>query len=192
MQQGILVYYTKYPVYILKVFVVWKFYCPVAYFLPGCTLVREVNILDFHGLFLVIDKLGWDRISRKLPAILNIAITFLLVTIGWVFFRAETLPEAWLYLDHMFNPKWMLSCSDVLIFRGDIIHNRAVFTLCIALAITFFPNKIVEQVKEDFAENPNFQSQTIWLQGTAVIIFLILSAATLGGSSYSPFLYFRF
>ncbi|MBT3192709.1 MAG: MBOAT family protein, partial [Verrucomicrobia bacterium] len=48
----------------------------------------------YHGTFLSLDKLverrGWPRPHR----IVAVPATFLLVTIGWVFFRTETLAEA--------------------------------------------------------------------------------------------------
>lgn len=52
-----------------------------------------------HGSMLVFERLQGKRsIYRNLPRPARMAITFLIVCIGWVFFRADTLPQAISYL----------------------------------------------------------------------------------------------
>ena len=44
---------------------------------------------------------GRDRVYRRLPRAVRIALTFPIVCVGWVFFRAPTLDHAWTYLKSM-------------------------------------------------------------------------------------------
>src|SRR6185369_9904441 len=52
-----------------------------------------------HGTVLAIERFqGKDSVYRALPRGFRIAVTFLIVCLGWVFFRADTLPGAVGYL----------------------------------------------------------------------------------------------
>ena len=55
-----------------------------------------------HGLFLMINH-QWRRLKIQLPNFVNWGMTFLCVVICWVFFRADTLPDAAQYLKCMFG-----------------------------------------------------------------------------------------
>ena len=54
-----------------------------------------------HGVYLVVERLGWQQYLEKLWRPLRHIYTLLLVMIGWVFFRAETLTQAVSYLGSM-------------------------------------------------------------------------------------------
>ena len=57
-----------------------------------------------HGGYLAFERAqGKESIYHKLPALLQIIITFFIVLIAWVFFRADTLPDAAQYLKCMFG-----------------------------------------------------------------------------------------
>src|SRR6266436_5921075 len=55
----------------------------------------------YHGAFLIADRAGLARLTRALPVAVNVAATFLLVTIGWVLFRAANIHQALAYLQAM-------------------------------------------------------------------------------------------
>ena len=58
-----------------------------------------------HGGMLALERAaGKDSFYRRLPKPLRIGITFVLVLITWVFFRAEDLSAAFRYLENMFVP----------------------------------------------------------------------------------------
>jgi alginate O-acetyltransferase complex protein AlgI len=65
-----------------------------------------------HGFFLAVNHL-WIRLGRRLPDAVAWALTFFLVTIAWVFFRATTFTQAALILKGMaglsgfsWDPHW--------------------------------------------------------------------------------------
>ena len=67
----------------------------------------------FHGLMLVGNNLKrhvrWlDFKEGPLTRIINILFVFLMVMAGWVFFRANSLSDAWLAFTKMFTHPRML------------------------------------------------------------------------------------
>ena len=59
-----------------------------------------------HGGMLAFERSqGRKGVYHNLPKLLRIALTFLIVTIGWVFFRGGTLRGAVQYLGAMFRPE---------------------------------------------------------------------------------------
>jgi alginate O-acetyltransferase complex protein AlgI len=55
-----------------------------------------------HGAMLAFERLqGKDSPYRRLPRPLRVALTFAVVCVSWVFFRARTLPQALAYLGAM-------------------------------------------------------------------------------------------
>src|SRR5262249_40123301 len=57
-----------------------------------------------HGFMLALERYqGKDSAYRRLPRPLRVGITFAVVCVAWVFFRAKTLPQAWAYLACLFG-----------------------------------------------------------------------------------------
>jgi D-alanyl-lipoteichoic acid acyltransferase DltB (MBOAT superfamily) len=65
----------------------------------------------FHGAWLIIERVGWGRVLERLPAPARHVYTMLLVLVGWVLFRAESLGDAGILLSRMFI---MLSSAPAL------------------------------------------------------------------------------
>lgn len=55
----------------------------------------------YHGAFLVVERAGLRGVLERLPAAVGHAYALLAILIGWVFFRADTLPHAIAYLQGM-------------------------------------------------------------------------------------------
>jgi len=57
-----------------------------------------------NGVMLAIERFqGKDSFYRSLPRSLRVGVTFAIVCLAWVFFRAETLPQAMTYLASLFG-----------------------------------------------------------------------------------------
>ena len=60
----------------------------------------------WHGVLLVFERLlGLEEDSRGLLAVIRIAITFSLVTVGWLLFRMSSLNDVWLLIGALFGPE---------------------------------------------------------------------------------------
>ncbi len=133
-----------------------------------------------HGGMLAFERLmGKDSFYARLPHPIRIAITFVIVLITWVFFRAENLEVALRYLKAMFgfgggNPAAALLTAEVL-EPANIFY----FVVC-AAAVWCFPRTfgILRKV-------------TLKKAILAVVLF-VLSLAVMFSQGFNPFLYFQF
>ena len=58
----------------------------------------------YHGAFLMLERFGLGRVLVRLPRPVRHLYAVLVVMVGWVFFRADTLPQALRYLGEMAQP----------------------------------------------------------------------------------------
>ncbi|WP_022825890.1 MBOAT family O-acyltransferase [Hymenobacter norwichensis] len=137
----------------------------------------------FHGLFLVLDRLFLLRISKLLGP-LSIVPTFLITVVGWVLFRAESLAGALTYIKRMVSG----GLGQLPYFNNEfwgILVLAALFSFMAAL-----PRVERWEVSLLFGEKLSLSRATGLTLATAVL--LILSAGAIIGSSFNPFIYFRF
>jgi len=128
----------------------------------------------YHGALLaghsVLRRRGWVPRGRTLA----VACTFLAVMIGWVFFRAATLSEAWQLLGVMSG--WRSGQGGNL----ALVTSRLAYpVLLLALAIAWF---IPDTWRLDLPRRP------LW--GVALAVLFVL--CMLRFATPSPFLYFQF
>jgi alginate O-acetyltransferase complex protein AlgI len=145
----------------------------------------------FHGTFLLIERIGFEKILAKTWKPVRISYTLLVVMIGWVFFRADTFGSAQDYLRNMF---FLSSKGEVRIFMREYLDTKTIFLLVFAILYSFkFFRWCIEVIKKLFKSNEAlFEvvfSTTKFALSFALFFFAILYLA---GSTYNPFIYFRF
>ena len=59
----------------------------------------------YHGFVLAVERRWWLDAQRRLPAGVNRGLTFLLVVLGWIPFRAETPAQAGAFFAALFRPR---------------------------------------------------------------------------------------
>jgi len=138
----------------------------------------------FHGLFLIADRLFLLKVYKTIGKVPSIIITYIIVLIGWVFFRAETLPDAMRYLESMFSFSGM---DD-----GIFFDNKFYTILVVAIFFSFWGgfNSIERWQERLFAEKQN--NRRITLMVVFSILFFIISLSAITSSGFNPFIYFRF
>ncbi|MGL4422436.1 MAG: MBOAT family O-acyltransferase, partial [Gemmataceae bacterium] len=121
----------------------------------------------WQGGFLILERLGLARMLERLPALLQHSYCLMVVLLGWVLFRAVTLPQTLCIWNAMLgqNEQATYSATDFLTPRTML-----------ALGIGAFAS-----VSPALVHGP-------W----RVVFFLPLSLIALSGQSYSAFIYFRF
>ena len=80
----------------------------------------------YHGFFLSVNKFT-KNISKKIPRIFKMVLTFVLVTIGWVCFRLENISDTFAYVNRMF-----IVNADAHQIIGKWMHTQQWLILCIA------------------------------------------------------------
>jgi len=138
----------------------------------------------FHGLFLIADRVFLLSVYEKLGRIPSTIFTFIVVMIGWVFFKTETLTHAIEFIRKMF----------AFDFSTYNIYFEANFWTMLALAILFsFIGGFAKVIK--IQENVLFSeyslTRVITTSIVCVVLFIICEAA-ITSSGFNPFIYYRF
>lgn len=141
----------------------------------------------WHGLFIVIERIGFGKVLERLPKSLQYLYTILVVVIGWVFFRADSLESALDVLSKMFFIKGstpdIVYVADVFLTRKNLLVGICAIALC-------FP--IFPRIRQKITTISNQYS--IVLVGYYVLVlallFCVITMLSLG--TYNPFIYFRF
>ncbi len=147
----------------------------------------------FHGSFLLLERLGLDKILSRIWKPFRIIYTILLVMVGWVFFRADTLSDAITYLSKMF---FISSSQQVQVFLVEYLDTKIIFMLLFA---TFYSLRIyrwiIEKLHCVFESKNLLKFYSIFFYSSKFVISIALFVITvsyLAASTYNPFIYFRF
>lgn len=137
----------------------------------------------FHGTFILIERI-WiaDRLASIWKPFQHI-YCLLVVLVGWVFFRAETLPQAITYLSQMFIP----SSGDVSLVSYLSFFHVNMKTLLLMVIAIFLSTPIYSKVRLSFKK-----MDIEWIYYLGILVLFFLSILYLGAGSYNPFIYFRF
>ena len=138
----------------------------------------------FHGMFLVLERWKFGAFLERIPQVFRHIYTLLIVMIAWVFFRAETLPEAGQYLLQMVN---------VTHWNWNVVYtniNPEQVTFMILGILFSLP--VVDRFTERFVENG--RRKQVWNSLYLAVVGggFILSICYMTGSGFNPFIYFRF
>ncbi|MFQ5510008.1 MAG: MBOAT family O-acyltransferase [Leptospirillia bacterium] len=140
-----------------------------------------------HGAFLVTERGRFGRVIDRLWRPLRHAYLLLVVMVGWVFFRAETLPEALAYLSAMAG----FGAGDGLTYHTGLFLTNQV-TVCLSIGL-LAATPVLPLACRVFGGLPGWRAQA--LSGSSVILLLlglVLCGANLVSGTYNPFIYFRF
>lgn len=133
-----------------------------------------------HGSMLAFERLiGKNAAYRWLPGPLRTAITFAIVCIAWVFFRAPSISIAVGYLRAMFGDASALSGQNLI--RGDFYNPLGVGVFLIAAALVW-------QAPRTWKFTQELTVERAW----ACMILLAISVVTMWSQTSNPFLYFQF
>ncbi len=149
----------------------------------------------YHGLFLVLERGPIGRFIDHLPGIIRHLYVVLVIMIGWVFFRAETLEQAITYLSSLGNfsaPPYL----DAPLFAAM----NTEFYLALFLGIVFSYPIAPHMLAKYSCVKGRASSKTKYALGGLSTVFSIIwvsfiviySSAVLVSGSHNPFLYARF
>lgn len=138
----------------------------------------------YHGIFMAMERLflmRWLKKSGRIPAAV---FTFIVVTIGWVLFRAQSVDEASGIISLMFSFDFQTVDFMVMPQLTIVLIASAVFSF-----LAFY--RPVEKWQMRLFNGITSTSGLITLSVAAIFLFIIgLSQVTATG--FNPFIYFRF
>jgi len=133
-----------------------------------------------HGSMLAFERAqGKESLYRRLPRPIRIGITFFIVLITWVFFRASDLPAAVAYLKCMFG---LGAPQDGAGLLGPILYNP----YC---ALSFL---IAGLVVWAGSQTWDWTKRLTWTKGAICLALFWLALTVLTTQAYNPFIYFIF
>ena len=137
----------------------------------------------YHGLFLVVERMGLGKLLEKnCFRGLNHIYTALVVVVGWVFFRADTLADAKVILHQMFT--WENGIYPASLF----VNPKVIFLAVLGVLLSGIAQSICPKLREHLYEKE--VTKTVDIVIMAVLLFLC--TMYLVSSTYNPFIYFRF
>lgn len=136
----------------------------------------------YHGFFNVIERLGFEKILKK-SKVFSWIYTFMVVNIGWIFFRTESTVRSIQYILRMFMP-WKYVNSNFSIW--ELMNGHTAFALlCAILGMGVF---------QQLTEGKQLGKKWKYSIGeiTFCVCLLLFSIFSLASNTYNPFIYFRF
>ncbi len=139
----------------------------------------------FHGTFLVLERGYYGKMLAKMGKWPSMLLTFLIVLLGWVFFRQETLQGAISYFDAMFSFSRPLTEMD---FNLPKLYTF----LLLALFFSFFTAiGSFEKLQNRIFFAPLSNLESVFYSLFAGLLFIIC-IGLITSSTFNPFIYFRF
>jgi alginate O-acetyltransferase complex protein AlgI len=139
-----------------------------------------------HGLFIVVERLGFGKVLNGLPRAVGMMYTLLVVVLAWVFFRCTDATHALHYLVAL----WSSGHGDPsLYYTSHYLPNDVRLALVLGVTgglgwwstLRSHSQKILKQYP-----------MPAWVQELSLLFLFVLCAMALATSTYHPFIYFRF
>ncbi len=133
-----------------------------------------------HGMMLAVERmLGQKPTHPGWASSWRVLVTFVILLITWVFFRAENFTVARSYLTAMFG--FAQTADTAMLLTAVLTSRAATFYFAVAAIIVWFcPNSQVL-----------LQRLTAWKVVLCLLLFVV-AVAMMFQQGYSPFLYFQF
>lgn len=148
----------------------------IVFFLTGLWHGASWNFVVWglwHGCFSILERLGFNKILKKVPDFICRIYTLLIVGIGWLMFRTESIGANLSTICDLFRHR----ASNLGIFIGGLdtrlmISILASLILCIAGSDRILKSKLTSDI--------------------ALLLVFVLVLLKISANQFSPFLYFRF
>lgn len=143
----------------------------------------------YHGLFLVLEFVFLGRLLKEVRPVVSHIYALSVIMVGWVFFKTDTLSQAFMYLNKMFIPTYSST------FYTPVTEYLNVGNIIFVLVGILFAIPIPVKVKNLFSKiNSDSDANMISdkfnvLYSVSLLILLIISFMYISVHAYKPFLY---
>lgn len=150
----------------------------------------------FHGLFLVIERIGLGKMLAKMPAVVSHAYTLVVVMVGWVFFRADDFTQAAVIIKAMFG----FALGEPVMPLVTVLTPEVLAALAIGCLFSFpLLAKLLDLAgrprisAHESYRGPNADTLDVHVMPVPVLLIgFVFCLAILATNTLNPFLYFRF
>ena len=134
----------------------------------------------YHAFFMIVERANNKQaLYYKLPKVVQLTFTQIIVLFGWVLFRADSIGEAWRMWKCMLGLN-AVSTTDAIL-SAEIFTPSCQFFMALAFMLSFWKFR-----SYDWCDKVSPQRVAV-----AMVIFVVAILA-LFTQSYNPFLYFQF
>lgn len=149
----------------------------------------------FHGTFLILERVGLDRLLKRLPGIIGTIYVLVILQFSWSFFHTDDLTEAWNYARSMVGA---YPDPSPYLYASVYLSNEVIICLVLgAFCSTPLLRNVLAACRKRAA---SWTTSTQWMaravyQWSDVLVhvaILLLCVMHLASSTYDPFIYFRF
>jgi len=142
----------------------------------------------FHGAFLVIERLGFDSVLKRVGPVTRHVYLLVVVMVGWVLFRSADLPSALAYLRTLFGfgigemPPMRLSWYLTTEVRFALVAGL-LGSMPLVPALRYRVERVTVAWQGWVAETAG---------ALALVAVFVAALLQVAARSYNPFIYFRF
>lgn len=142
---------------------------------------------SLHGIALVAHKVWMtftgSRVGERgnpIRRLVNVAVTFHIVALGWIFFRNSSLDNSITMIGQIFRA-----------FHGEVLeqfitgYSGVVALIALAVVLHFVPSRLKNTIKTQFEKMP------LWTYAV-VLIAVIYITIQMKSTEIQPFIYFQF
>ncbi len=131
------------------------------------------------GLMAYERALGKDALYARLPRVLRVLVTFVIVLFSWVFFRADNVVRAWAYCKAMVGLGAITESTWLI--QGIVYQPYYLFTMVLCAVITW-----------GCPQTWDWTRTLTWKKIAIMVVLFLVSIAVLTTQAYNPFIYFIF
>jgi alginate O-acetyltransferase complex protein AlgI len=139
----------------------------------------------FHGTFISLERTRAGKVLARLPSLVRNAYLMLVVMVGWILFRCESLSHAGALIQRLVphHSRSVRSAEEIVRSEGWIV-----MAIGIALSLPIVPwlRARVDRQRAHW----RVIAELAWMASLGML--LVLSVASLAAGGYNPFIYFRF
>ena len=138
----------------------------------------------WHGLFLIVERTKFGALINKIPSWISRIYMLLVVILGWVFFRSDSIGFALRYIKRMIWPVY--SDLTLRIMPAEICQNDIIIAALFGVLSSAGLFELLRKRESEagIAYRIGFQM--------VLLFFFLMAIGMLYTGGYNPFIYFRF
>ena len=142
----------------------------------------------FHGLFLIIERIGFESFLKKQSTWIAHFYTLLIVIVGWVIFRSENLNQAINYTYTLFDFKTPLNTG----FLNFYLTKEVITALIVGIILSTPVYQKIKLYFNNLKDNNSIYNLSVLCYNVGLIFLFALCFYYIATEAYNPFIYFRF
>ena len=137
----------------------------------------------YYFILLILEKTILKNILNKIPNFLKFILTFTLINVGWIIFRANNINDIFIIIKNIFYNSSSIPITEFLNNNINIISALPYIIFAI-----IFSNNIMLKINTKLENNKLYNI----VRKIVIITIFLICICFLVSSQYNPFIYFRF